>query len=219
LGLTLKPASFINIGASFISPTWYAIDDSYAAEMATDWNNFLYEDAIDGDTLLNEIYEQTNLLISDYNLTTPWKFNGGVAFFIGKSGFITADVEYIDYSSTRLNSTMFSMRDDNAAIEQFASAVWNYRIGGEFRYNLMRFRAGYAHLSSGEESVESLEGGGDVFTGGFGVRLNEYYFDMALVHNRVNKLYSPYLIQNGTSPVADITGNNTKLMFTLGFNF
>ena len=219
VGLIIKPVPFINIGASFISPTYYGLDDNYAADLSTNWNNFFYEDAIDGDTLLNNLYSETDLLVSDYNLTTPWRFNGGVAFFIGKQGFITADVEYIDYTQARLNTSLFSMRDDNKAIEEYATSSINVRAGAEFRVNVLRLRAGYANYSSAQGALNPVDGNSNVFTGGLGVRLSDYYFDMGLVHNRIKQAYSPYLLENATIPVADIKSNNTKLMFTLGFNF
>ncbi|NNF34039.1 MAG: long-chain fatty acid transporter, partial [Saprospiraceae bacterium] len=219
IGFILKPAPFINIGASFISPTYYGLDDTYTADMYADWNNYLYEDAIDGDTLLNFVSSQTDILISDYNLTTPWRLNGGVAFFIGKIGFITADVEYIDYSTVKLNSNLFSMGDDNEAIKQMASAVVNFKTGAEFRINALRLRAGYANYSTAQGTLDPLEGNSNVFTGGLGIRLNKFYIDLGVVHNQLSQSYAPYLIEQGVTPVADITSNNTKMMLTMGFNF
>jgi hypothetical protein len=219
VGFILKPTPYINIGASFIAPTYYGLDDTYTADMYSDWNNFLYEDAIDGDTLLNFVSSQTDILISDYNLTTPWRLNGGVAFFIGKVGFITADVEYIDYSTAKLNSNLFSMQGDNQAIKQMASSVVNIKTGAEFRINVLRLRAGYANYATAQGALDPLEGNGNVFTGGLGVRLSKYYFDLGVVHNRLSQSYAPYIVQNGTTPIADISSNNTKIMLTLGFKF
>ena len=218
-GLIFKPVPFVNVGASVVTPTYYGLDDAYTADMESNWNNFLYEDAIDGDTLLNFVSSQTDILISDYNLTTPWKFNGGVTFFLGKAGFITADVEYIDYSQARLNTNLFSMQDDNQAIKQLASSSVNIRTGAEFRFNALRLRVGYANYSTAQGSLDPLEGNANVFTGGLGVRLPKFYLDLGLIHNRLNQAYSPYLMQSGPTPVADINNYNTKMMLTLGFNF
>ena len=91
LGAIVRPVDFIQVGVSFTSPTFYNISESYTADMSTSWKNFDYYG--DGDKILNNENAFTDIIVSDYNLTTPLKFSTGIAF-LSKYGIITGDVEF-----------------------------------------------------------------------------------------------------------------------------
>jgi len=186
--------------------------------MFTNWNNFLYEDGINGDTLLNNLSAETDILVSKYSITTPLRLNGGLAFFFGKNGFITADVEYVDYTNTKLSTDDFSMQDDNLAIENRANSVVNIRMGGEYRYKMFNFRAGYAFYGSPLDSNEVFYGDNQFFSAGAGVRIQNWHFDLGGIYGTSDSLYSPYFIQSDT-PVAEVSSKNTSVLFTVGFNY
>ena len=220
LGIIVRPVPSVRIGASFVSPSVYSLEDTYDATMTADWNDFLYEDAIDGDIVLNTEDAETDILVSNYNLTTPLKLSGGAAFFFGKDGFISADVDYIDYTGTKLSTDEFVMRDDNTAIDNLANtAAINYRIGGEYRINIYRFRAGYAYYDTAFDSKDVFYANSQSFSAGAGMRFQNIYVDMGIVHTISDTQYAPYFIQNGEIPVADIAVNNTRVMFTIGYNY
>ena len=109
---------------------------------------------------------------------------------------------------------------DNKTIEQIAASSLNIRVGAEYRLDVLRLRLGYANYANAQNSVNSSDGNGDVFTGGLGLRMSNYYLDFGVVHNRLTQVYTPYLMnETSLTPVADVTSTNTKMMFTVGFNF
>ncbi len=218
LGFIYRPVSELRIGASFISPTLYGIEDTYDATMDSNWNNFLYEDAIDGDTTLNFVYFETDILVSNYTLTTPMKLNGGIAYFFGKNGFISLDATYTDHTNTNMKTDDFSMSDDNQAIQNVAKSTLNIKIGGEYRINNFMFRAGYTNVQNAYETDEAIYKGGNVYSGGFGFRKNAIYADIGLIYSQYKQEYSPYFV-SGATPIATVTDSNTRLMITIGFNF
>ena len=220
LGIIVRPISSLRIGASFVSPSAYSLEDTYDATMTSNWIDYLYEDAIDGDIVLNTEYAETDILLSKYNLTTPLKLSGGAAFFFGINGFISIDMDYIDYTHTKLSTDEFVARDDNSAIDNLAnSAAINYRIGGEYRFNTYHLRAGYAYFDTSLDSRDVFYASSQLFSAGAGMRFQNIYFDMGIVHTISDSQYAPYFIQNAEIPVADISADNTRVIFTVGYKY
>jgi hypothetical protein len=218
-GLIVKPVSFLRFGASVTTPTMYNLTDTYDATMSTQWNDFYYEDLIGGDTLLNNLYAESAIVNSGYQLRTPLKLAGGAALFLGDVGFVTLDAEYLDYGQMRLSASDFSMDADNDYIKNNYSNSLNLRAGAEMRIDVIRFRAGYALINVPTESTIDFNNANHRISAGFGLRLDTFFFDLALVNNRLNKLYSPYVLSDNSQPVVDATVNSFSGIFTLGMNF
>jgi len=155
--------------------------------------------------------------ISDYTLRTPWRLNGGATYFIGKHGFITANVEVIDYTKNRISSDDFEASNLNRLINDDYESVINFKIGGEFRHNILRLRAGYARMG------DTLKGGLDAsrnnISFGTGIRLPKFFFDIGFVNSIFDSTVSPYTLADGTAPTADIDNKQFSTIWTLGFNF
>jgi len=218
LGFIYRPVDEFRLGFSVITPTLYGIEDTYDATMEGNWNNFLYEDAINGDILLNFVNSETDILISNYSLTTPMKLNGGLAYFFGKNGFISFDVTYTDHTQTSMRTDDFSMKDDNQAIKNVAQSALNIKVGGEYRIQNIMLRLGYANVKNAYETDQAIYNGGNVYTGGIGYRKNAFYADAGLIFSQYNQEYSPYSLSS-TTPTADVSNSITRIMLTLGTNF
>ena len=218
-GLIVKPVSFLRFGASVTTPTMYNLRDTYDATMGTQWNDFYYEDLVGGDTLLNNLYAESAIVNSAYQLRTPLKIAGGAAVFLGDVGFITLDAEYLDYSQMHLSSYDFSMDADNDFINDYYTNSLNLRAGAEMRIDVIRFRAGYALINVPTESTIDFSHANHRISAGFGLRLDDFFFDLALVNNRRNKQYSPYVLSDNSQPIVNATVNNFRGILTLGMNF
>jgi len=157
VGLIYRPIHFIQIGASYVTPTYYQITDSYNAGMGAEWNGFDYYG--DGSTILNSTSEEFGEeLISDYNLTTPMKFSTG-ATFISKFGFISGDIEVVNYGKAKYDSNTggVSFTGDNDDIKSSYASVINYRVGAEYRYEILRVRAGYRFMADPYSSSDDID--------------------------------------------------------------
>jgi len=213
IGAIYKPIDELNIGFSFQSPTWFRLNEEYEAEIISDFVN------------PNQTYsEQTDFIISTYNLTTPMKINAGATYFIGKNGFISADIDYVDYTASRINSRDFNPRPDNDEINRLYTATFNYRVGGEFRYDIFRFRTGYGYYGDPfRNDFDDPSRHTQQISGGIGVRLARFYVDAAYMHTTFNQFYRSYsLIGPGGrdfGPVADIRNSINTGILTVGFNF
>ncbi len=219
LGVIYKPVDYVNLGLTFQSPTWYSLNEEYDASMVAFYDNFYYEPE---DITLGRVEDFTDLFLSSYRLNTPLKLGGGASVFLGKNGFISADVDWVDYSAARLNSRDFDEGPDNLAIQSLYTSTVNFRFGGEYRLSNFRLRAGYGYYgdpiagSDFDRSTQQL-------TGGLGVKLNNFTIDFALVNQRFNTLYSSYQVLdnqgNNFGPTTEVKNNLLNGMLTLGLSF
>ena len=220
LGLIYKPIDYLNLGFIFQSPTWYSLNEEYEAGMTANYNNYYFEQE---DITLGRQEAITDLVVSNYGLNTPLKIGGGATFFIGKNGFISADVDWVDYSAGRINSNDFDEGPDNQVINDIYTSTINYRIGGEARFNLFRVRAGYAHFGDPFTNSPGYDQSTQQISGGFGVKLSNVSIDFALVNQQYNALYRSYQVldQNNVNygPLTELENSSTSGVLTVGFNF
>lgn len=218
IGSIVRPIEFFQFGISATSPTSYQITDNYSALMNTQWNNFQY----DPSTVLNEEKASTDVVVTDYSLATPFKLSGGATFFIQKHGFISADVDYLDYGKAKYSSDTngVSFTEDNGDIKSLYKSVINYRIGGEYRFKDYRARAGYSFMP---DPFKAPQNGVDrkvsSYSIGFGYRKQNFFIDAAFVYSEGNTSYRPYRVNSPLSPLVQTANKNTVVMFTLGFPF
>jgi long-subunit fatty acid transport protein len=219
LGVIYKPIEQVNLGFNFQSPTWYNLNEDYRASMVNDYDNFFFEPE---NVVLRREEASTPVVLGNYNLNTPMRFSAGATFFISKNGFISADIDYLDYSTSRINSRDFNSNADNQEIRILYGQTFNYRVGGEYRFGIWRLRGGYGYYGDPFQESSSINRSSQQYTGGFGARLKKFYVDFAYMYTLSDQLYSSYsLIENGVNigPVIDIRNRISTGMMTFGFNF
>ena len=207
LGVIYKPLDILNVGLTFSSPTWSRINEEFDADIIAEFydlngNLEFSEDAV------------SDLYLTTFNLRSPMKVGLGGSFFFNKNGFISADVDYLDYSSMNLSSGDVSMENNNQDIRTFATTAINYRAGAEYRFDLFRVRAGVAYYGDPMKD-SSLDRSIIQYSGGVGVRLAKMYVDLGIIHSNYNSYYTSF-------PGASLaTTDNKQLtgLLTLGFNF
>lgn len=219
LGLIFRPVDFIQLGASFVTPTSYSLTDNYDARVESHWNNFDYDDD-PSTSQLNDVYEQFDgPSILEYSLTTPLKFSAG-ATFISKFGLLTGDVEVVNYSNAKYKSDVdgIAFTSDNEDIKAAYSAVVNYRFGAEFRYEIYRVRGGFnvmadPYLNSDiDRSINSI-------SGGLGIKKDNFFIDLAVIHRTTEGSRTPYSVTDFPDPVVRQAIKATSVMITTGFTF
>jgi long-subunit fatty acid transport protein len=219
LGLIYKPIDYINLGFTFQSPTWYSFNEEYEAGITANYDNYEFEQE---DIILGRVEALSDYILGTYNLNTPLKIGGGATFFFGKNGFISADVDFIDYSNANIKSRDFNDGPDNQAIKSTYTSTLNYRFGAEYRIDIFRLRGGYAYY--GDPIANSdFDRSTNQISGGFGARINNFSIDLALISQKRNGLYSSYQVldaqNNNIGPVTELENKIFTGMLTLGFSF
>lgn len=219
LGVIYKPIETVNLGFTFQSPTWYGVNEEYDANVVADYNNYYFAEE---DITLGRQEAATDIILSAYNLNTPIKIGGGVTYFLGKNGFISADVDWVDYSQAKLNSNDFDEGPDNLAIKNVYTSTINYRFGAEYKINMFRLRGGYGHFGD-PFSNSNYDRSTQQISGGAGVKLGNFTADFALVNRKFNSLYTSYQVLdsdgNNFGPQTEIENNIINGVLTFGFSF
>jgi hypothetical protein len=221
LGAIYRPVNFLQIGASLVTPSYYAFVDNYSARIDSKWNIYNVKDNPSYPDQSN-VYEHFDdqPVVSQYSLHTPMRFTTG-ATFITKYGFITGDVELVNYSKARYSSTNnsgdFGPENQSIKADYQPYATVNYRLGAEFRAKIFRARAGYNFMpnpyrnSSVDQSIQS-------FSGGVGIRKDTFFADLTAVYSNTNRSRSPYFV-DGDDPVALQKFKAMNYILTVGFTF
>jgi len=210
-GVLARPVEWVRIGAAIHSPTFYNLSDEYSTEMSS---NFVNPD-----------YSRTwysNAGYYDYQLTTPFKAIGSLAFVIQKYGLISLEYEYIDYSLSRLRAYDYTFVDENQAIQSEFKNASNIKGGIEYRLGQLSLRAGAAYFGSPYIKGHINEGAYQMmYSGGLGFRGKSMYFDVAYAYINGSEEY--YLYESSvaglTSPIADITKTSNRILATVGVKF
>ena len=228
IGVIVRPTNAVRFGASITTPTWYSFSEESDAIYQSDYNNYDVANYLDDngnriikeDTVLNLLTSETNVFFSNYNLRTPLKLNAGVAFFIGKSGFITADIERLNYSNAFVSSSDFVAENDNRTIENIYQSTTNIRLGAEYRFKAFRFRAGYASIGDAtNDSFDDVDRSRDIASAGLGMNVGKYFLDLSYAQTQFTDSFKSYSFADGTGPTASIDNNINDFKITFGMNF
>lgn len=212
LGFIYRFVDFAQVGVSFVTPTYYTLTDTYSALLSVNRDNDLIE-------------ASSEPIISEYNIITPMKLSTGLAFFIGKYGLISGDVEFINYGKARYDSDTpgVSFEPDNDDIQYYFTNVVNYRLGAESRLGIYRLRAGYSFQDSAYKSNFEVDGNITTFSAGAGVKVEKFFLDATWLSTNYNSTYSPYSVQdandNTVGPLVSVKNTVNSVMLTVGFSF
>lgn len=236
IGMIMRASDVFRFGFSIQTPTYFGINETYSSDLKVQYKtDYLYDTQSGGAVAVQspvEYKSQTD--VYKYNLVTPMRIAGGVAFFMGKKGFISADLEYVPYRQMYLKENKLytspggaTFVGDNATIKNIYKSAFNINLGGELRSDIYRLRAGFSRMS--DPYSYTISGVNrttyNVSIGG-GIRVEDYYIDVAIVNSRGHSVYYPYTFtQNqyytptASSPVVNVKNVNTSVIISTGFFF
>ena len=214
IGVIARPAAWMRIGASFQSPTWYNMTDSYYAKIVGEGTSADYA----------TIEYSTPKSHSNYRFHSPLKAQASVGFVIGKVALINIDYQYANNPGMRFKGEksdyIFAEPEfvyENNEIKQQSLATHTIKAGAEFRIaSQFSFRAGAAYRTPNltDNATRTLldnttrtdmevfvDKGMFYASGGFGYRYNGFGIDITYAYSQQNQAFSPF--QQG----AEILGN------------
>ena len=218
MGLIYKVNRAIRVGAALHTPTLMSLTDNYSTTFQYD-----YTDGTGSKT--GDVLSSPDGTF-DYKLRTPWRAILSSSVVINKMGFLSADVEFVDYSANRFNLTantantddQVAERDLNNSIRKSYQQALNVRLGGELAFGNFRARAGANLLG---KPGEGKNGFNTAITGGIGVRGDAFYLDLGFRHLTGTSTVAAYsdptpLVQQ---PIADFSSAINEVLMTVGFKF
>ena len=213
LGLIYKINQIFRVGAAFHTPTAISLTDTYSS-------SFAYEYTYQGDNYGGDPVYPDYDGVYDYKLITPWRASASASAVINKAGFISADVEIVDYTTNRYNFTAdvssqaneTAERAVNRAIQNNYQQVVNVRVGGELALDNFRLRAGLNLLGKPQKGETGFN---TAYTAGAGVHNQSFYLDLGWRRYMGSGSVTPY----SDAPVATTDNVVNDILLTLGFKF
>ena len=207
LGMIYRAADWVRFGLAYHSPSVYNMHDEYKYSMSSQFDNG------------NKYNQDTPSGSYDYSLTTPSRSIASVGFIIAKKAILSADYEFIDYSTARLHSTPNIFIDANTQVRKKYTQASNLRVGTEVRFDPFVVRFGYALYGNPYKENVNVNAARTSYTLGFGYREKDYYIDFAYVMTTFKEdyyLYDPtYVNLNPTHN----TFKQSAFMATFGVKF
>lgn len=211
IGAIYKPVEAVRIGLAFHSPTWYRIQEYFSQNITsnfTDGGHYEYS---------------TDPLRFEYALATPYRALAGVAVQIRKIGLISADYEFVDYSTARFSETGdgYDYSEKNFNIRNSLKSSSNIRLGGELRMNKLYLRGGYGYYGKAFKAGEDNSAlDYNSISGGIGFREQNVSIDFGYTNLRCSQKYFLYPLDSSfDQALANLSINRNMYTVTFAYKF
>lgn len=241
LGIIFKPVEQFRLGLTFHTPTVFTLTDRTFADLETDVEG--YARRITGDPNRSSVFRLNTHDITggadftySYSLSTPWRAAASVSYVFREikdvtkqKGFITADVELVNYRSMRYSANEFANTGDidyfrsvNNDIVNLYRMALNARIGGEVKFKTFMLRGGFNYLGSPYKK-NTLPDNTQAWTMtpslGIGYRDKGIFTDLTYAHAFGRNIHFPYMLAENSFPFARNNFFAGQVVATIGFKF
>lgn len=216
LGVIYRIFDWLRVGGAINSPTYFSMTDNYS----TYWiANYSTATVYNGDQAGPVAIEQPVQTSYNYNLTTPMKAIVGAAAVIHGQGIVSADYEYVNYSTINVNSSDLGSGYTaplNTAISQDFIQANNLRLGFEWVLYPISLRAGYGIYGNPyNQSTVGYTSVRNTYSLGVGLKVNHVAFDLAYTLMQYSEQYQPYSEANP----ATLKTNISNVILTMAYTF
>jgi hypothetical protein len=241
LGLIYKPVEHFRIGVTFHTPSFLMLTDRSDATLTANIENYSKKVNNDPSRPTTYTYSTSDYIEGDYtydySLTTPWRAAVSLAYVFREikdvtkqKGFITADVELVNYKANSFRSTATDasaaeeqyFKNLNESIDALYRMAFNARIGGELKFKTIMVRAGFNYMGSPYQKSQLPD---EVKISrltpslGLGYRDKGYFVDLTYAHTIGRDFHIPYLLTGNNYPFANNRFSNGQVVATVGFKF
>ncbi|MBL0358855.1 MAG: hypothetical protein IPP72_19200 [Chitinophagaceae bacterium] len=229
LGVIYKPKEFIRLGLAVHSPTYMiSLTDKRTSSLTANTEDYNGTSAISSTTLPNGQPGE-----SKYSMLTPWKvmISGSYVFreiqdVRKQKAFITADIEYAGYKQGGFFSTNEAPTSEelnyyktlNKVIRQQYKGAFNFRLGGELKFNVIMARLGAAYYMNPYKDP-ALNANRLLLSGGLGYRNKGFFIDVTYVHSFNKDVDFAYRLQDKSNTFATVKNQRGNISLTLGTKF
>jgi hypothetical protein len=236
IGFIAKPADNIRLGLAIHSPTLYGLTDTYDGSMVTDVENYRpYADKPNFQPHTTTVNVATLTggqapVTYKYDLVNPWRIMASGSYVLNEvedvkrqKGFVTADIEYVNYKSNHYSSAGNTTDNGyykgvNSAIKDYYKGAFNFRVGGELKFTTLMARLGFAYYGNPYKDSE-LKGRKMFVSGGLGYRNKGMFVDLAYILGLNRDVNFPYRLPDKANTFAAIRGTGGNIAATVGFKF
>ena len=221
VGAIIKPNQNFRFGLALHTPTHIELNDASSISITSHTDSLKMNIGVSTDPITE--YVQDSALVFNYSLNTPYKALASAMVLFGKAGFITADIEYVDYSAMRYNfGTGYENATNaiNKVIKDAYKGAMNVRIGAEARLSNVSLRGGFAYYGSPYKSSAS-KGARSNISAGIGYRDRYWFIDASYIYSMQETSEVPYILVRKDAGIqaANIQNTRSNVVLTLGVKF
>lgn len=229
LGVLYRPLAHWRFGVTVHTPTWYSLTDKQFSTLTANTED--YNGISSANSGLFPLYQPTGGdAQTRYTASTPWKALVSASYVFNEvsdtrkqRAFITADIEYIGYSGGRFGSDEDNATDqDNAyyddlksVIKSYYKGAFNYRLGGELKFNTFMVRLGGSYYSNPYKDA-SLKSNIMQGSAGIGYRDHGIFIDLTYVYTFNKDVDFPYRLEDKANTFATVNNTRSNVMLTFG---
>lgn len=229
LGVIYRPKEYIRLGFAVHTPTYmFALKDTRSTSLEANTENYNGTSSVSSNTFTNNQPGE-----SKYTMVTPLKLmiSGSYVFreiedVRRQKGFITADIEYVHHKGSSFYSANANPDDNeigyykslNQVIKGEYKGNFNYRVGGELKFNIIMARLGFAYYSNPYKD-KALKANRMLLSGGLGYRNKGFFIDLTYVHSFNKDVDFAYRLADKSNTFATIKNQRGNIVASIGFKF
>lgn len=209
LGTIYKPTKELRLGLAYESPTWYRLNEELTQNAignrgTVNTTNLI--EAVANPYPITMVYEP-------YNLQTPGKWTGSVAYVFNKKGLISFDYAMKDYSKTQFKPKS-QFTNSNSTMKSLLDTTNEFRLGAEYKIKQVSLRGGYRFEQSPYKNTIVM---GDLtgYSAGIGYNFGNTKLDLA--YSFAKRDYMQQMFSQGLTDSAKINSKNNNISVTLLF--
>jgi hypothetical protein len=230
-GVIYKPTEAWRLGLAVHTPTFYSLTDNYEASVVV--NDDVPADSAWKDNSKSYMNDQPSEF--KYLLVTPYKVIGSISYVIREiqdvtkqRGFITADVEYVNYKASSFQpdadnnsdeSTKNYLKSLNNAIDKAYKGAFNFRVGGELKFTTIMARLGASYYSNPYQDIKGEKGSKMNLSGGLGYRNKGFFIDLTYIYAINKDVNYAYRLESAPYYAANLKNTASNIVGTVGFKF
>lgn len=228
-GVIYRPKDYIRLGLAVHTPMYLGLMDTRVVTVSTALENPINNFNVSSKTFTNGKAGE-----SKYIQTNAWKVIGSASWVFREvenvkrqKGFITADVEYVHHKGSRFSSDNEQptiqekayYKSLNEVIKNEYKGAFNFRVGGEVKFNILMARLGFAYYGNPYNKEAGYKGSRMLMSGGLGYRNKGMFFDLTYVHAVTKDADLPYRLSDRANTFASLKQQRGNVMATIGFKF
>ena len=227
-GVIYRPQEYLRFGLALHTPMLMMLTDTRTVSLNTSLENPIGSFNASSTTFTNNAagkskYYQNNALKVIASASYVFREIENVK---KQRAFISADVEYVNHKGSRFSSNnevpteteKAYYKDLNSVVKTLYKGTFNFRAGGELKFNTIMGRLGFAYYGNPYKDVP-YKASRMLLSGGLGYRNKGMFIDLTYVHNIAKDADTPYRLQDRANTYATLKQQTGNVVATLGFKF
>jgi hypothetical protein len=228
LGAIYRPKEYIRLGLALHTP-------SFMFQTDTRNSSIVHNDDDTTWTSSSQTFTNDQPGKNSYIQLTPWKAILSASYVFREvenvkrqKGFISADIEYVNHRGSRfsvdkdvkgdvaIDEKKTYYKQLNKVLKDYYKGAFNFRVGGELKFNIIMARLGFAYYMSPYKD-KTLKANKMLLSGGLGYRNKGFFVDLTYVHNMSKDVNFPYRLEDRANTFASVKQTQGNISATIGF--